>query len=174
MIYSIFTSLCNQHLIPNFRIKPVFYFLVSSHFLFSHTLIYFLSLWICLYPYKWNHIICGLLWLGSSSSSSVSWLHSWHMEVPGQGTESELQLRPTPQLRQWWILEPTVPGWGSNPHLCSDSRCCSQVLNPLHHGGNSCDWILLFSIMFSRLIHVVTYISAPFLYVAEWYSNCMN
>ena len=31
----------------------------------------------------------------------------------------------------------TVLGWGSNLHLCSNPRCCSQIPNPLHHRGNS-------------------------------------
>ena len=42
-----------------------------------------------------------------------------------------------PQLWQCQILQPSVLGWGSNLHLCSNLSCCSQILNPLHHGGNS-------------------------------------
>ena len=36
-------------------------------------LIYFLSLWICLFwtSYKWNHTICGLLWLTSFTKHDV-------------------------------------------------------------------------------------------------------
>ena len=26
---------------------------------------------------------------------------------------------------------------GPNSHLHSDSGCCGQILNPLHHGGNT-------------------------------------
>ena len=32
------------------------------------------------------------------------WLHLWQMEIPRPGIESELQLQPTPQLWQCWIL----------------------------------------------------------------------
>ena len=32
--------------------------------------------------------------------------HLWHMEVPGLGVESELQLQPTPQPQQHGILYP--------------------------------------------------------------------
>ena len=28
-------------------------------------------------------------------------------------------------------------GWGLNSRLCSNPSCCGQVLNPLHHIGNS-------------------------------------
>ena len=34
------------------------------------------------------------------------WLHSWHMEVPGPGIKSKLQLQCTPQPQQCWILNP--------------------------------------------------------------------
>ena len=40
------------------------------------------------------------------------WLHSWYMQVPRPGVESELQVEPTPQLQQ------------------------SQILNPLHWAGD--------------------------------------
>ena len=30
-----------------------------------------------------------------------------------------------------------MPGQRLNHHLCSDPSCCSQILNPLCHGGNS-------------------------------------
>ena len=33
-----------------------------------------------------------------------------------------------------------------------------------------CDWLLSFSIMFSRLIHVVACVSTSFLFIAEQYS----
>lgn len=51
------------------------------------------------------------------------------MEVPGPATESKLQLKPTLQLQQHWILQPTAPGRGLNPHLHSDPSHCSQILN---------------------------------------------
>ena len=35
---------------------------------------------------------------GNSPLFFFKWLHPWHMEVPGPGSESELQLRPTLQL----------------------------------------------------------------------------
>ena len=53
------------------------------------------------------------------------------------GTESEPHPQPTPQLLQCQILDSTVPGRGSNPHLRSDQSCYSWILNPPHHGRNS-------------------------------------
>ena len=41
------------------------------------------------------------------------------------------------QLQQCLILKPPSPGWGWNSHLHSHPSCCSQVLNPLCHSGNS-------------------------------------
>ena len=64
------------------------------------------------------------------------WLHPWHMEVPGPGTESMPQLQPAPQPWQCQIRYPTALGWGSNPHLRLSS--CSRILNPLQYSGNSC------------------------------------
>ena len=53
----------------------------------------------------------------------ILWPHPQpHREVSGPGIESEPQLQPPLQLRQCWIL-----------YLSH----CSQVLNPLHHSGNS-------------------------------------
>lgn len=52
------------------------------------------------------------------------------MEVPGSETDSE-------PPRQHQILEPTAPGGGLNPHLRSNLSRCSQILNPLCHGGNA-------------------------------------
>ena len=44
------------------------------------------------------------------------WPHLQHMEVPGLGVESELQLQPTPQLLA--MPDPhTEQGQGSNLHL---------------------------------------------------------
>ena len=34
-----------------------------------------------------------------------------------------------------WILQPTVPGRGLNPHLHGDLSSYSQILNPLSHSG---------------------------------------
>ena len=59
------------------------------------------------------------------------WPHPQHIEVLGPGIESK------PQLQQCWILYPTAHGQGSNSHLYSDPRCCSQILNPLLHGGST-------------------------------------
>ena len=65
------------------------------------------------------------------------------MEVPGPGTESKPQLWPTPQLRQCQILQPTAPGRGSNPSHHINLNCCSQILKPLCHKGNSLVLLLL-------------------------------
>ena len=42
--------------------------------------------------------ICFLTQLHLSLFIYFFWLHPWHSEVPGPGTESELQLQPMPQL----------------------------------------------------------------------------
>ena len=55
------------------------------------------------------------------------------MEVPRLGAESEVQLRPMPQPQQYQILNPLhwAAGW------TSASAEKSQIINPLHHSGNS-------------------------------------
>ena len=55
-------------------------------------------------------------------------------EVLGPGIRSEPQLQPMAQLWQYWILEPTVPGWGSNLH----SGAAETLPTPLCHSRNSC------------------------------------
>ena len=45
----------------------------------------------------------------------ILWLHPWHMEVARLGTESKLQLWPTLQLWQRWILNPV--------HQAEDRTC---------------------------------------------------
>ena len=67
----------------------------------------------------------------------IFWQHSWHMKIPGPGTESEPQLPPMPQLRQQGILQPTTQSWGWHPCLHSVLSCWSWFLNPLCHHGNS-------------------------------------
>ena len=54
------------------------------------------------------------------------WLNPQCMEVSVPGIESKLE------LWQCQILYPTIPGWGTNLHLCSDPGHCSWILNPLH------------------------------------------
>ena len=56
------------------------------------------------------------------------WLYPQHMEVPGARENlSRKDLR---------LLDSELDQ-GLNPHLFSDLSCCSQVLNPLPHSGNS-------------------------------------
>lgn len=52
-----------------------------------------------------------------------------------QAHESELQLRPTSQLWQDWILC-SLTQTGRNPSLRSDQPHCTRVLNPLLRSGN--------------------------------------
>ena len=40
-------------------------------------------------------------------------------------------------------------GQGSNPLLCSHPRCCSQILNPLCHSGNSQKCLILIVLMYT-------------------------
>ena len=60
-------------------------------------------------------------------------LHQWDMKVPWQGTESELHLRPTPQLRQYWILNPL--------YWARDRTCASTetkwIINTLCTGNSN-------------------------------------
>ena len=35
---------------------------------------------------------------------------------------------------------------GSNLHLCSNQSCYSQILNPLHHSGNT--WNIFFKVVY--------------------------
>ena len=55
------------------------------------------------------------------------------MGVPGAGTEPELELQPIPQLQQCQILNAR--------HRARDWTGAftetSQIINPLHHSGNS-------------------------------------
>ena len=74
--------------------------------------------------------------------------HLWHMEVPGPGVESELQLRPTSSHSNNWIWAASVTyteACGNTPSLThwerpeieptsSWKRC--QSLNLLSHDGN--------------------------------------
>ena len=69
----------------------------------------------------------------------ILWPHLWHMgRVSGPGIKPHPQLWPMQQLWQCQILQPTAPGWGFNPPLCSDPSRCSWILNPLCYSGNSC------------------------------------
>lgn len=49
------------------------------------------------------------------------------MAVLRPGVESKPQLQPMLQMWQRLILQPTVPGWGWNPQLCSDLRLCYRI-----------------------------------------------
>ena len=65
------------------------------------------------------------------------WLHPWHMEVPGPGTESELQLWPTPQLQQCRILNPLYWARDWAQQWPEPLQRQHQILGPQHHSGNS-------------------------------------
>ena len=45
------------------------------------------------------------------------WPHPWHMEIPGPGIKSELQLRPMPHLWHCWILNSLCPSRNSQSIL---------------------------------------------------------
>ena len=77
------------------------------------------------------------------------WLHLQHVEVPRPGTESE------PQLQQCRILQPTASGQGSHPCLYNNLNCCSQILNPLDHSGNSVP--IKISIKFEAIGRVISF-----------------
>ena len=66
----------------------------------------------------------GLVW----SFFFLFQLHPLHMEVPGWGMESEPRLQPTPQLQQ------------------------CQILNPVHHSGNSIIWSHFFFLSFCHFL----------------------
>ena len=72
-----------------------------------------------------------------------------HMEDSGPGNVSKPQLRPT-WLWQCQRLR------GLDPHLSSNLSCCSQILNPLCHSGNS----FFFFFFFFR--------AAPVAYGTSW------
>ena len=66
------------------------------------------------------------------------WLHSWHLEVPWSGIESAPQWQPT-QLQLWkcLIFNPLQQA-GDGTHTSTVTlSCCSQILNPRCHSGNS-------------------------------------
>ena len=69
------------------------------------------------------------------------WPHPWHMEVPGSGIESKLQLQPMLHLLQHWILNPLHQA-GDRTRLHSNLSHRSLILNPSHHSRNS--WSPLF------------------------------
>ena len=70
------------------------------------------------------------------------------MDVPGPVTESYATALATPNP---FTLE---PGQGLNLCLCRDMSCCSWILNPRHHSGNSSN--LLYLQFFQR--HLPIYI----------------
>ena len=49
------------------------------------------------------------------------WLHQWHVEVPGPGIKSKLQLQLMPQLQQCQILSSLSQAGESNLHCCRDN-----------------------------------------------------
>ena len=60
------------------------------------------------------------------------WLYLQHMEVPGPGIKSKLELQPMAKLRQPQILNPLL--WARDP--TSASTKTSQIINSLHHSRN--------------------------------------
>ena len=67
------------------------------------------------------------------------WSHPQPMAIPWPGIESKPQLQPAPQLAATAVPgpEPTAPGQGLNPHLCSSLSRRSWIHNPLCHSRNS-------------------------------------
>ena len=63
------------------------------------------------------------------------------MEVPRSGTESKLNLQPTPQLRQRWILN--ALGWAGV--RTSNTTETSQIFNPLRHSSDSLFYFIFFN-----------------------------
>ena len=63
----------------------------------------------------------------------ILWRHPWHMEVPGPGIESELQLQPTPHLQQHQILNPPCHSGNSPLPPSLKSETAGHVPPTLHH-----------------------------------------
>lgn len=64
--------------------------------------------------------------------------HLRHMEDPGPETESNPAGATYATAAETLDpLTPTALGQVSNPHLCCNLGCCSQILNPLRHSGDS-------------------------------------
>lgn len=106
---------------------------------------------------------CSILWSLGIFVECIFFFAS--PEIPGPGIESELQLRPMPQMGQCQILNPLHPA-GIQPTLPETMR----IPNPLHHNLNS--WNAFFS-----FIHVLLYVSVlfclplPFFYI---YANSLH
>ena len=81
-----------------------------------------------------------------SFSLFLLWPHLQHMEAPGPGVETKLEVRPTPQLQQHWILNPLC--WAGDQSR--DSTETIWIINTLHHCGNS-PILLLIKISFCSL-----------------------
>ena len=105
------------------------------------------------------------------------WLHLQHMEVPGSGVESKLQLRPMPQPWQHQIGITSVTYYaacrniGSLTHWArpgikpATSQRQHQILIPLSHNGNSmCSLFLVLSV---HLLYSFHCRSAPFILAHE-------
>ena len=92
--------------------------------------------WFCFLDstYKWNHAIFVFLCLACYFFLFLFFqLHPWDLEFPGPGIESELELRPAPQLQQCRILNPLH--WAGDQTLISMET--KQIINPLCHSRNS-------------------------------------
>ena len=99
---------------------------------FSPPLIPFKLLSWLKYLFFLNYSLKTFIFIGFHTSFFLFQVHSWHMEVPEPGIESETQLWPTPQLWQRCV------GQGLNPQLSSDlSHSKDWILNLLCHSRNS-------------------------------------
>ena len=65
--------------------------------------------------------------------------HPLHMEVTGPGIESKFRLRPKPQLRPCWNLNPLRQA-GDQTSVSTET---SWINNPLCHGRNSREHLLM-------------------------------
>ena len=77
--------------------------------------------------------------------------HSWYMEVPGPGMESEPQLPPTTQLQQHQILNLLCRSRDWNCNLSH----CSWILNPLYHTKNSLILIFFDGPLITKKNHLI-------------------
>ena len=93
-------------------------------------------------PCRWSSSPCVFIWSSLYVYVCPNFpfffflfqLHPWHVEVPGPGIKSELQLQPMPQLQQCWICNP-LHQTRDGTHTTTEKTTTGHY--PLCHSGNS-------------------------------------